>query len=250
MRTACLERIHGCCRAAPGRCIHQWPAAKCSTLMRRGYLSGVMALVLVLAGCGDAEKPPPSPNGSSFPGGDVGLREVSEEERKLYRDFGTAIHNKNMERLRELAQSSPDAVNVHDIGGHTPLFQAIVNRNVEAAKWLIENGADVNAMTNTGINPLKECIQTFDDSDEGVELVKRMLAAGADPGTHVKDGVAVHGFTALHYAAGTGSAEVARLLLEAGADPYALNRLGKTPLERAQEEKHTEVIKVLEQYHD
>ena len=52
------------------------------------------------------------------------------------------------------------------------------------------------------------------------------------------------GFTPLHYAAQQGHAEVARILLAAGADPGARNNAGQTPLDKARDNKHEEVVGV------
>lgn len=66
----------------------------------------------------------------------------------------------------------------------------------------------------------------------------------ADPGAlHVRDSV---GRTALHHAAESGEAALIGLLLESGADPFALDRLGFTPLDYARFSGRTEAVDVLE----
>jgi ankyrin repeat protein len=84
-------------------------------------------------------------------------------------------------------------------------------------------------------------------------LVKAMLAYGAEPnvrrvqsGTSAAKGIAMLDNTALHAAALRDSpknAEIVRLLLAAGADPSAKDRLGRTPLELARQKGNALVAK-------
>jgi ankyrin repeat protein len=78
--------------------------------------------------------------------------------------------------------------------------------------------------------------------------VARLLAAGADPNASVPgrnaSGEAVQA-TALEAAVGPGRLEVARLLLEGGADPSRLDSEGNTPLMTAAGEGHLEVLRLL-----
>ncbi len=53
------------------------------------------------------------------------------------------------------------------------------------------------------------------------------------------------GRTNLHYAALDGNAELARSLIQAGANPSAQDRDGWTPLHAAVQGHHTEVVKLL-----
>ena len=64
-------------------------------------------------------------------------------------------------------------------------------------------------------------------------LVKRLLSEGAD--VNFADG---EGWSALHYAAAKGRAEVARILIDAGADLKAQSsKVGRTPLHLACDEE-------------
>ena len=53
------------------------------------------------------------------------------------------------------------------------------------------------------------------------------------------------GLTPLHHAALTNSVELARLLIEAGADVNTLDKYGRTALEVSEERDHTEVATYL-----
>lgn len=74
-----------------------------------------------------------------------------------------------------------------------------------------------------------------------VEGIQTLLRSGADVNEPQPDGM-----TALHWAADRNDDEVARLLLEAGADVTARTRIGEyTPLLVASRKGHAEVIRVL-----
>jgi ankyrin repeat protein len=68
-------------------------------------------------------------------------------------------------------------------------------------------------------------------------LLKLLLAFDADPNGALDD----TGWTALHYAAACDLPEVARLLLDHGADKAAKDREGKTPLECVRDEAGQEI---------
>ena len=57
----------------------------------------------------------------------------------------------------------------------------------------------------------------------------------------------INGDTALHRAAEAGHLEVVRVLLEFGADLSIKNNKGETPLDMARENKHSDVVEVLQQ---
>lgn len=88
-----------------------------------------------------------------------------------------------------------------------PLHAAAAGRRVEAARLLIESGADVNGTQAGGFVPLHSAAQNGD-----LALVQLLLSRGADVNARSDDGR-----TALSLAEGAGHAEVARVLRERGA---------------------------------
>jgi ankyrin repeat protein len=73
------------------------------------------------------------------------------------------------------------------------------------------------------------------------EALEILLNAGADPNAMDQSG-----WTALMYVARYGGPELARMLLEFGADPNAMNKAQQTALEIASEHSHHDVADVLD----
>lgn len=99
------------------------------------------------------------------------------------------------------------------------LHDATANGCVEAAKKLVAEGADVNAVNQDGCTPLHLA------ADRGFPLLVRILVeAGADVNRQDSEGQ-----TALHYAAICEFDQVCQQLLEAGADPSLKDLSGQAP---------------------
>jgi ankyrin repeat protein len=115
------------------------------------------------------------------------------------------------ERLSSILAEDPSQAAAFSDDGFTALHLAVFARQADAARVLIEHGADVNVQS-TGpiarVPPLGTA--AFVGS---APLARLLLDAGADV-----DGEGDGGFTALHAAAQSGNTELVRLLLEHGAD--------------------------------
>ena len=120
-----------------------------------------------------------------------------------------------------------------------PLHSSIINRDVELAKVLIEHGANVNAVDESGRSPLILAIESsFEPS------VMALVEAGADP--NVQDS---SGRTALHLASRRGRREIIELLLRLGPDLGLTDRAGNTALHEAVLSGSTEAVQTLLQHH-
>lgn len=109
--------------------------------------------------------------------------------------------------------------------GTTALQAAADYSDVDAINYLIEEkGYDVNAANEFGYTALHVAVSSGD-----IEApIKALLKAGAKT-----EMFSTEVGTPLHIAAQKGHPKVAKLLLEAGADIFALNSHGVTPLELA-----------------
>lgn len=122
------------------------------------------------------------------------------------------------DRLRELLDEDGSHANAFGDDGFHPLGLACFFGNVEAARLLLERGADVNALSKN------EHVQTAaihaaaaaEGKDESVryELVQLALEHGADP--NLRQG---GGFRAIDAARQNSDARVEQLLLENDAQP-------------------------------
>lgn len=83
-----------------------------------------------------------------------------------------AIRNGDLDAVKQALANDPDSLySTEGTLGATPLHQAAASGNVEIAQFLIESGADVNAMDMRGVTPLTMAMDA-DGSDEMIELIK------------------------------------------------------------------------------
>lgn len=96
------------------------------------------------------------------------------------------------------------------------------------------------AMSGSRIDSLTDRSWTLPDAVEqgSVEIARELLEDGADPQR-------ARGLTPLHLAAGQGSLEMTELLLDHGADPSVTDDRGRTPLLVALEQQHPELARRL-----
>ena len=110
-------------------------------------------------------------------------------------EFWYAAHDGRVETALAMAQARPELLVLSDDAGLSPLHAAVLGGRVEAVRFLIDSGADVNALDNDGDGPLWEAARrACFDRDEESRL------------------------------------EIARLLAEAGADRYHQDRYGQSPM--------------------
>jgi ankyrin repeat protein len=122
-------------------------------------------------------------------------------------EFSDAIDNGQVQRLEELLNQHPGALKAFDLMGLGLLDEAALHGQPEAAKLLLQRGADPNAAGTFGTRPI-HCAAMAGAKD----VLVLLLAAGADP--NVED---AHGGTPLYYAAEGNHDECVRLLLAHGA---------------------------------
>ena len=122
--------------------------------------------------------------------------------------------------LRRILDDDPADVNAFSGDGFTALHLAVFGGREEAARLLLERGANPNVVsTNEAVRVAPLGTAAFMRS---VPLARLLLDSGADV-----NGRGEGGFTALHSTAQNGDEELARLLLERGADPSLATEDGK-----------------------
>lgn len=136
--------------------------------------------------------------------------------------------------------------NARDRHGRTPLHYAVRMREARLIiPLLLSHGADPNARANegTGATPLFAAIEYYiEDVDKAraAQTIRLLAEAGAD--VNATDG---RGDTILALAAVNNEPQLAKLLLQLGANPVQRLKDGKTAMDYARERGASEVAAVL-----
>ncbi|BFZ11398.1 hypothetical protein BsWGS_14437 [Bradybaena similaris] len=192
----------------------------------------------------------------------------------------TAVHHAAMKGHADIIQMLVDAgadINAQDKNGWTPLHCAAYFAHIRAVEVLLRNKCETSILNKDGRSALVETARSKNYGDERVlgEIARRLIEAGSDVNlkcadlgeadftalmfaayhNHVDVGRAfVEGgchldcascftkWTALHWAADCGSAEMVSLLLDAGADPTRTGMRGELPVNRAKSDQTRQVL--------
>ncbi len=146
-------------------------------------------------------------------------------------DIFEAVRNKDVSSLKKIVNADPTAVNVTNPSGHSPLIIASYNRNVEAVKFLLDHGAEVNYDFSQGAAIHGASFKGYFDI---VELLVDHGAKLDEP-----DG---NGTTPLIYATLFGHTDVAKYLFEKGADPIHKDNTGNCAKDYAQSLNNQELL--------
>ena len=135
--------------------------------------------------------------------------------------------------------------NVHlkDKDGKTALLWASSN-SLENAKILISNGAKVNDAANDGMTPFLQATLGVSSGKVPIEMCELLRKNGANINAELKRQSAFK-WTALHYAAANGDAELVKYLIKYGANVNKATGEGSTPLFLTKLGEYDEVIKIL-----
>jgi len=145
------------------------------------------------------------------------------DPRAVDHEGNTALHHAarssdpGVAALLRDAAADVDALNVD---GLSPLGIACAAGNWRLAKFLLERGAKPEPAG--GQPALLSAAGTEEDDAAGVQLLLKQKAK--------VDARDAHGRSALHEAAFAGHLEIVEALLNAGADPAAIDRLARTPV--------------------
>ncbi len=134
-------------------------------------------------------------------GGNVNAKDAIQDSAFLY--AGAEGFN---EVLRLTLANGADVTSTNRFGG-TALIPASEHGHVETVRILIAAGVPVNHVNNLGWTAMQEAILLNNGGPRQQEVVRQLLAAGADP--DIRD---PQGRTALENAERLGFAEIARLI--------------------------------------
>jgi uncharacterized protein len=141
-------------------------------------------------------------------------------------------------KVQELVGENPALAKGFSPDGFPVLALAAVFGNEGVARYLHEQGGDVNAVaTNqTGYTALTGAVASGHAS-----IAKWLIACGADVNHRYGQG-----YSPLLTAAANGHLEIVKMLLENGADTRATTNDGKSALQIAEERGHAKVVEYLQ----
>ena len=123
-------------------------------------------------------------------------------------DIHRAVSEGDLEKVESLLKENPLLVNKEDANGRTPIFTAIMQRNQEMVKFLIDNGA----LVRLGDRNLRAPIH-FAGFNNDTNMIALLLENGA-----VIDTRAIGAATPLIHSSLFNSYKMSRFLIENGAD--------------------------------
>jgi uncharacterized protein len=170
-----------------------------------------------------------------YRGNSQAAQEIASKRSSL--DVYEAAALGNLTRLKSLLDHDKSLAGSYSPDGFTALALATYIGQKETAQYLLESGADPNAVAKneTGFTALTGAV-----SQNHTEVARMLVENGANVNYSYEGG-----FTPLMHAAYAGNLELVGLLLEHGADPNAKNGEGKTPLAFAREKGHERVVELL-----
>jgi uncharacterized protein len=141
--------------------------------------------------------------------------------------------------LRQILNETGQAAHDFSGDGWTALHLAAAFGTPEAVRLLLENGAQVDAVSkNPQTNQPLHAALALGRNQETIEL---LLKEGADPNARQTGG-----FTPIFSAAAANRRDLAEILIARGADPTIQNDFGQTASGFARERNHTDLADRLE----
>ncbi len=139
------------------------------------------------------------------------------------------VHSGDLNGVARWLDREPGDLNTWIGDRLAPLHVACIFGHEHVARHLLGRGALVNlhSLNESGAEPLHFAV-LFRDEEVADRLVRMLLDNGAE-----LNGIQREGETALHHAVARGSIRLVSTLIEAGADPFFKDKLGRSPADLA-----------------
>ncbi|KAA1187232.1 ankyrin repeat domain-containing protein [Paenibacillus sp. B2(2019)] len=149
-------------------------------------------------------------------------------------DLYEAVEEDEFKKVKKILQADPTLITGKDDYEFSVLHGAVMTENTKMVEFLLDQGADVNALNDEGITPIH--IALYPD------VVTCLLNRGAEINKKSSDGS-----TPLHtqIADGEERLDVVGMLLAKGADKSIKDNDGQTPLDIARARQEEEMIELL-----
>ncbi len=147
-----------------------------------------------------------------------------------------AVRSGDLVKVKTLLKTHSEWLNSPDQNQKTPLLLSLESGHAAIARYLIDQGADINLKDKDKNSPIHNA--AYLGNLEIVDLLLKKGAASLNEGNY-------RGQTPLHLACERGHPGVVTRLLEAGADVEARDTLGRTPLMTTATSKNMEVVNAL-----
>ena len=154
-----------------------------------------------------------------------------------------AIINGDREKVTRLLDMSPKLLNTR-IDEHSMLVEAIRAGHLDIVEILISRGANIHKgvkrMGFVIFYPIHYTADILGPGKQKAEILELLVSKGADINKKGDGGV-----TVLQLAASKGLKSVVEKALSLGADPTVKDSAGRTPLDWAEHNRHTDIASLL-----
>jgi ankyrin repeat protein len=157
-------------------------------------------------------------------------------------EIGKLASHGHWDAIIDKVRSDPQILVVRDQFGGTVLHRVVpFGGATETVRFMVENGADVNAIDKSGVSPLGAAISGGHKYGLTTDAnVQALIDGGADLNV-----VAQNGHPPLHWAILERKTSIVRLLLTAGADPRKKNIYEQDAFDVAAETRSPELKDLL-----
>ena len=133
-----------------------------------------------------------------------------------------AVEQNRIEMVKWLIENGAE-VNAKNTDHRTPLHHASNSGLFEVVQYLIENGANVNAKDKDDLTPLHDA--SLNPTNKSTKILKYLLENGAQIDAKTKSG-----WTPLHYATAYGQLDIVQYLIAEGCQIEVKTTSGQIPL--------------------